>query len=59
MVSGESSPKAKLSDAAVISIRAARANGVSVKELAAQHGITGGQMSRVSRGLSWKLRGVA
>ena len=50
---GERAPAAKLTDAAVLSIRAARAAGATTVELARQYGVNTSVISRAARGLTW------
>jgi len=47
-------PRAKVSEADVAAIRAARAEGRRVKDIAAGYKLDRSQVSRISRGVSWK-----
>lgn len=50
---GEASGAAKLTDAAVLEIRAARASGATTVELGRQYGVSSSVISRAARGLTW------
>lgn len=51
---GEKAGAAKLSPQEVIAIRNERMAGLTLKEMAARHGIGSSQVSRIARGVSWK-----
>lgn len=53
-VRGSKNPRTRLTEAAVISIRAARAAGALVKTVAKEHGITPKAASAICRGATWK-----
>jgi hypothetical protein len=52
-IRGERNPNAKLTEAAVRQIRADRAAGALLREIAERHGITEGLVSMIARGLLW------
>ncbi len=50
---GEANPSAKLTEQGVRSMRSERATGVSIRDIAAKHGVSPGQTKRVLDGLAW------
>ncbi len=53
-VRGSKNPKAALTEAQVVTIRARRAKGERVKDLAAEFGSTEKAVSHICRGVTWK-----
>jgi len=51
---GESNPKAKITEATVLSIRRLRSIGKSLKEISERHGISKSQVSAIANLKSWK-----